>query len=156
MSVLSLSNLDILNFLHDQFMLQKNIATKIFFEITETVAIEGYNAAQNFIDQMRHYGCRFSIDDFGSGHASYTHLKNLSTNELKIDGFFVKDIAQSNQDYAMVKSMNEIAHSLGMHTVAEHVDSIEAIKCLRDIGVDYAQGYYLHEPMPLDSLSHSV
>jgi len=156
MSVLSLSNLDILNFLHDQFMLQKNIATKIFFEITETVAIEGYNAAQNFIDQMRHYGCRFSIDDFGSGHASYTHLKNLSTSELKIDGFFVKDIAQSNQDYAMVKSMNEIAHSLGMHTVAEHVESIEAIKCLRDIGVDYAQGYYLHEPMPLDSLSHSV
>lgn len=155
MSVMSLSNLEILNFLHDQFLINKNIATKLFFEITETVAIEGYNAAQNFIDQMRHYGCRFSIDDFGSGHSSYTHLKNLNTNELKIDGFFVKDIAQSSQDYAMVKSMNEIAHSLGMYTVAEHVESIDAIKCLRDIGVDYAQGYYLHEPMALDSLSPS-
>jgi diguanylate cyclase (GGDEF)-like protein len=155
-SALSLSNLDILNFLHDQFVLQRNIATKLFFEITETVAIEGYNAAQKFIDQMRHYGCRFSIDDFGSGHSSYTHLKNLNTNELKIDGFFVKDIAQSSQDYAMVKSMNEIAHSLGMHTVAEHVDSIDAIKCLRDIGVDYAQGYYLHAPMPLENLTAPV
>ncbi len=155
-SALSLSNLEILNFLHDQFVLQPNLATKLFFEITETVAIEGYNAAQNFIDQMRHYGCRFSIDDFGSGHSSYTHLKNLNTNELKIDGYFVKDIAQSTQDYAMVKSMNEIAHSLGMHTVAEHVDSIEAIKTLREIGVDYAQGFYLHSPMPLANLTTSV
>ncbi len=151
-----MSNLDILNFLHDQFTLQKNISAKIFFEITETVAIEAYNAAQKFIEQMRNYGCRFSIDDFGSGHSSYTHLKNLNTDELKIDGFFVKDIAQSSQDYAMVKSMNEIAHSLGMHTVAEYVDSIEAIKCLRDIGVDYVQGYYLHAPMPLDNLTTSI
>ena len=113
----------------------------------------GYNAAQNFINQIRQYGCRFSIDDFGSGHSSYTHLKNLNTDELKIDGFFVKDIYPGNKDYAMVRSMNEIAHSLGMRTVAEHVDSIEAIKCLREIGVDYAQGYYLHEPMPLENLS---
>ena len=154
-SAISLSDLDILNCLHEQSAINEHIASKIFFEITETVAIEAYNAAQNFINQIRGYGYRFSIDDFGSGHSSYTHLKKLNTEELKIDGFFFFFFHLSNKDYAMVKSMNEIAHSLGMLTVAEHVDSIEAIKCLREIGVDYAQGYYLHKPMPLNNLSIS-
>ena len=155
LSALSLSNIEILSFLHENLPLNETIASKLFFEITETVAIEGYNAAQNFINQIRQYGCRFSIDDFGSGHSSYTHLKNLSTDELKIDGFFVKDIAQSDKDYAMVKSMNEIAHSLNMHTVAEHVENIDTIKCLREIGVDYMQGYYAHKPIPLRELTSS-
>lgn len=153
LSAKSLSNLDILEFLHEQLINDEILPKKIFFEITETVAIDGYNAAQNFIDQIRHYGCRFSIDDFGTGHSSYAHLKNLNTDELKIDGFFVNDISNSDKDYAMVKSMNEIAHSLGMRTVAEHADSWEAIKCLREIGVDYVQGYFLHEPMPLENLT---
>jgi diguanylate cyclase (GGDEF)-like protein len=153
LSAKSLSNLEILEFLHEKLINSGDLPRKIFFEITETVAIDGYNAAQSFIDQIRHYGCRFSIDDFGSGHSSYTHLKKLNTDELKIDGFFVNDISNSDKDYAMVKSMNEIAHSLGMRTVAEHADSSEAIKCLREIGVDYVQGYYLHEPMPLENLS---
>lgn len=154
-SALSLSNFDLTSLLHDVLADNENIAQKLCFEITETVAIEGYNAAQNFISQIKNYGCRFSIDDFGSGHASYTHLKNLSTDELKIDGFFVRDIANNPKDYAMVKSMNEIAHSLNMRTVAEHVESIEAVKCLREIGVDYVQGFYIAEPVPLVTLSQN-
>lgn len=107
---------------------------------------QSYAAAQDFIRQIRRYGCRFSLDDFGSGYTSYAHLKNLRTDSLKIDGAFVKDMLSSPSDYAMVKSMHDIGHSLGMHTVAEYVESPMILSKLREIGVDYAQGYAIHKP----------
>lgn len=124
----------------------------IAFEITETAAIESYAAAGDFIRQMRRYGCRFALDDFGSGHTSYGHLKNLQADALKIDGSFVKDIVDNPADYAIVKSMNDIAHSLGMRTVAEYVESPAILAKLREIGVDYAQGYAIHKPCRIEHL----
>jgi EAL domain-containing protein (putative c-di-GMP-specific phosphodiesterase class I)/GGDEF domain-containing protein len=152
-SPLSLSDPGILAFLHDQLARPEVPADKLAFEITETAAIESYGAAQDFIRQIRPYGCRFALDDFGSGYTSYAHLKNLNTDSLKIDGSFVRDIATSARDYAMVKSMHEVARSLGMRTVAEYVETPLILAKLREIGVDYAQGYAIHKPCPIGELT---
>jgi EAL domain-containing protein (putative c-di-GMP-specific phosphodiesterase class I) len=101
---------------------------------------------------MRRYGFRFALDDFGSGHTSYRHLKNLRFDALKIDGSFIKDILDSPDDFAIVKSMNDIAHSLGMRTVAEYVESPAILAKLREIGVDYAQGFAIHKPCRIEQL----
>ena len=153
LSAQSLNNDELLTFLHDQLSRRDIPAQKIMFEITETGAINSYAAAQEFIQQIRRYGCRFCIDDFGSGYASYSHLKNLHTDTLKIDGTFITEMLQDPADIAMVRSMNEIGHSLGMHVVAEFVATDEILQALREIGVDYAQGYALHKPMPISGLA---
>jgi EAL domain-containing protein (putative c-di-GMP-specific phosphodiesterase class I) len=126
---------------------------KIIFEITETAAIVSYGAAQDFIREIRRYGCKFALDDFGSGFTSYAHLKNLRTDSLKIDGSFVKEMLQNPGDYAMVKSMNDIGHSLGLRTVAEFVESPQILDALREIGVDYAQGYAIHKPCRIEEFA---
>jgi diguanylate cyclase (GGDEF)-like protein len=125
---------------------------QITFEITETAAIEGFDQAEKFIRRIRRYGCRFSLDDFGSGYSSYAYLKNLKVDFLKIDGAFVRELTDNAADYAMVKSMNEIAHSLGMKTIAEYAESAAILAVLQEIGVDYAQGYHIGRPLPLDDL----
>ncbi len=152
LSANSLSNPEVMSYLQ-QVLPSSDIPThKIAFEITETAAIESYGAAQDFIREIRRYGCKFSLDDFGSGFTSYAHLKNLRTDTLKIDGGFVKDMLQNSDDYAMVKSMNDIGHSLGLITVAEYVESPLILEALREIGVDYAQGYAIHKPCRIDEL----
>ncbi len=125
---------------------------KITFEITETAAISNLSRAQKFISQIKRYGCKFSLDDFGSGYSSYTYLKNLDVDYLKIDGVFVKDLAVNDVDNAMVKSMNEIGHSLMIETIAEYVEDDAIIEKLREIGVDFAQGYGVEKPMLLTDL----
>lgn len=152
LSALSLNHPDILDFLHAELEQENLPAHKIIFEITESTAIASYVKAQEFMRQIRRYGCKFSLDDFGSGYASYAQLKNLRTDTLKIDGSFIKDLAASPDDFAMVRSINDIGHSLGMRTVAEFVASADILDKLRQIGVDYAQGYVIHVPAPLDTL----
>ena len=125
---------------------------KIMFEITETATLAGYGSARDFMRRIRRYGCKFCIDDFGSGNASYGYLKNLRTDTLKIDGAYVKDIMTDPNDLALVKSMNDIGHSLGMKTVAEYAATPEILAVLKEIGVDYVQGYAVHIPTPLDAL----
>lgn len=115
---------------------------KICFEITETAAIANLTKANIFIDTLKAKGCKFSLDDFGSGLSSFAYLKTLSVDYLKIDGFFVKDICNDPIDYAMVKSINEIGHEMKLQTIAEFVESKEILDKLKIIGVDYAQGYY--------------
>jgi len=150
LSATSLSNPEVMRYLQ-KVLPNSNFPTdKIIFEITETAAIESYGAAQDFIRDIRRYGCKFSLDDFGSGFTSYAHLKNLRTDALKIDGSFIKDMLQNPGDYAMVKSMNDIGHSLGLRTVAEYVESPMILEALREIGVDYAQGYAIHKPCRID------
>jgi EAL domain-containing protein (putative c-di-GMP-specific phosphodiesterase class I) len=153
LSALSLSNSKVLSYLLSELALADLPTEKIIFEITETAAIENYHTAQEFIKQVSRYGCSFSLDDFGSGYSSYSHLRNLRTGSLKIDGSFIKEIAQNPADFAMVKSMNDIGHSLGMKTVAEYVESAQILSMLREIGVDYAQGFAIHEPASIDHLS---
>lgn len=129
---------------------------KIIFEITESTAIERYGVVQDFMRGLRQYGSRFCLDDFGTGFTSYAHLKNLSADTLKIDGSFVKDMLASEADFAMVRSMNDLAHSLGLATVAEYVESAELVEALKVIGVDYGQGYAIHKPCHIDELALAV
>jgi diguanylate cyclase (GGDEF)-like protein len=152
LSATSLSNPEVMRYLQKVLPDSGFPTDKITFEITETAAIGSYGAAQDFIREIRRYGCKFSLDDFGSGFTSYAHLKNLRTDTLKIDGSFVKDMLKNPGDYAMVKSMNDIGHSLGLRTVAEYVESPMILEALREIGVDYAQGYAIHKPCRLDEL----
>jgi EAL domain-containing protein (putative c-di-GMP-specific phosphodiesterase class I) len=126
---------------------------KICFEVTETVGITNLSDAAVFIRQIKETGCKFSLDDFGSGMSSYSYLKNLPVDVLKIDGSFVKNMDINTSDYAVVKSVCEVAHFMEKKVVAEYVESDAILKLLRDIGVDYAQGYFIEEPVVLDQLA---
>jgi len=106
------------------------------FEITETCAIANIENANNFISELRKVGCRFSLDDFGSGFCSFSQLKNLPTDYVKIDGQFVRSMARGATDRAIVTAMNDVAHSLGRYTVAEYVESPEVVRLLKICGVD--------------------
>ena len=126
---------------------------KIKFEITETAAIANLRDAQVFIKTLSEYGCLFALDDFGSGLSSFAYLKNLPVDALKIDGMFVKDILDDAIDEAMVKSINEIGHIMGMKTIAEFVENNAIKERLQEMGVDYVQGYAIGKPVPIETVS---
>jgi diguanylate cyclase (GGDEF)-like protein/PAS domain S-box-containing protein len=119
------------------------------FEITETAAIQNYAAATRFIRRLKDAGFTFALDDFGSGFSSFSYLKNLPVDYLKIDGAFVQTIDESQVSYTMVESINSIGHVMGIKTIAEFVKSPEIKSKLIEIGVDYAQGYHIAEPSSL-------
>ena len=124
-------------------------AEKICFEITETATIVNLTSATRFIRALKKKGCLFALDDFGAGMSSFLYLKNLPVDFIKIDGEFVKDIIHDPMDFALIKSINDIGHVMGMQTIAEFVETEEVLEKLRSIGVDYAQGYYLDKPKRL-------
>lgn len=124
----------------------------ICFEITETAAIANLRSATKLIKDLKSIGCKFALDDFGSGLSSFGYLKNLKVDYLKIDGSFIKDIDKDSTDLAMVQSINSIGHVMGLKTIAEFVESETILEKLRDIGVDYVQGYYIDRPRPLEQL----
>ncbi|MGH8548299.1 MAG: EAL domain-containing protein [Methylococcales bacterium] len=136
----------------DQFRETKIPGNKICFEITETAAISNLGKADQFISRFKKLGCTFALDDFGSGVSSFGYLKNLPVDYLKIDGMFVRDIVNDPIDYAMVKAINEIGKVMGMQTIAEFVENDEIKGMLKAIGVDYAQGYGIGKPQPLEEL----
>jgi diguanylate cyclase (GGDEF)-like protein/PAS domain S-box-containing protein len=117
------------------------------FEVTETSAIANLEQANDFINELRNIGCHFSLDDFGSGFCSFSQLKNLPTDCVKIDGQFVSSMARGATDRAIVTAMNDVAHSLGRSTVAEYVESPEIVRLLKICGVDFVQGNYISEPL---------
>lgn len=127
-------------------------ANMIKFEITETAAIANLKNAQIFIRSLKNLGCRFALDDFGSGLSSFAYLKNLPVDLLKIDGMFVRNILTDPIDEAMVRSINEVGHIMGMKTIAEFVETDEMMARLKSIGVDYAQGYAISRPVPIDTI----
>jgi diguanylate cyclase (GGDEF)-like protein len=128
-------------------------AEKICFEITETAAISNLTDATNFIDAMHKKGCSFALDDFGTGLSSFAYLKYLPVDFLKIDGVFVKGIVEDPIDYAMVKSIHEVGRVMGKKTVAEFVDNSDVLLKLKEIGVDYSQGYGIAKPCPIEELN---
>ena len=147
----SLNDDQFLGFLAKQFDLF-DIDPSIFcFEITETVAVANLSKAIQFIKTMKNRGCRFSLDDFGSGLSSFAYLKNLPVDYLKIDGNFILDMADDPIDYAMVGSINQIGHVMGLKTIAEYVENSRIEEKAREIGVDYVQGNSISEPQPLQS-----
>ncbi|MGK5020823.1 EAL domain-containing protein [Janthinobacterium sp. LB2P10] len=148
----SIGDKDFYQFLMDALDREKIPAHKISFEITETAAIGNLDIATEFIAMLHQRGARISLDDFGSGMSSMAYLKHLSFDYLKIDGQFVKDMANDAVDCAMVRSINEIAHLTGKITIAEFVESADILMLLKDLGVDCAQGYHVGKPKPIDEI----
>jgi diguanylate cyclase (GGDEF)-like protein/PAS domain S-box-containing protein len=126
------------------------------FEITETAVISNLSNATRLIDTLRDMGCRFALDDFGVGLSSFGYLKNLAVDYLKLDGCFIKNMTKDSIDYAMVHSINHVGQTLKIKTIAEFVENNETLEALREIGVDYAQGYGIAKPVPLEEALYGV
>ncbi|MFL6199430.1 MAG: EAL domain-containing protein, partial [Thermoanaerobaculia bacterium] len=123
--------------------------TRICFEITETAAVGNLTQAMRFIEVLKKFGCRFVLDDFGSGLSSFAYLKNLPVDFLKIDGAFVRDMVGSPVQRALVESIHQIGQVMGLRTIAESVENRATLEALKEIGVHYVQGYGLSLPEPL-------
>jgi EAL domain-containing protein (putative c-di-GMP-specific phosphodiesterase class I) len=147
----SLNDDQFLNFVQEQFLLYCVPPEIICFEITETLAISNLNKAGKFIRHLKSIGCHFALDDFGSGMSSFGYLKSLPIDFLKIDGLFVKDMIDSTIACEIVEAINRIAHVMEIETVAEHVENNEILSKLKCLGIDYAQGYAIARPSPLQS-----
>jgi diguanylate cyclase (GGDEF)-like protein/PAS domain S-box-containing protein len=137
-------------FLRDQISRYRIPPTALCFEITETVAISNLESVRRFMLELKQAGCRFSLDDFGSGMSSFAYLKDLPVDYLKIDGMFVKNMVQNPIDLAMVEAINRIGHVMGIQTIAEFVEDEAILEKLRSLGVNYAQGYWVGMPAPLE------
>ncbi len=118
------------------------------FEITETAAVKDLIAAEKWIKQLKNICCSFALDDFGIGFSSFSYLKLLSVDAVKIDGTFVKNIEQDESQKTIVKAIKNVAHSMGKITIAEFVENENVLNTLKEMGIDYGQGYYLGKPSP--------
>jgi diguanylate cyclase (GGDEF)-like protein len=152
LSGLSIGNSDVLTCITDTFASNQVSPNKICFEITETAAITRLETAIEFISDLKAMGFQFSLDDFGKGYSSFAYLKNLPVDYLKIDGMFVKNMDNDVVNRNMVKSIHEIAQTMGIKTVAEFVENKKVYECLEEIQIDYAQGYLIALPNPLDDM----
>ncbi|NND89225.1 MAG: EAL domain-containing protein [Granulosicoccus sp.] len=128
----------------------------IAFEISEGAAVRNFEKVSTFIERIRALGCELALDDFGSGFSNFAHLKSLSFDYLKIDGSLVRNIATNDIDRDMVAAINQIGHTVGARTIAEFVEDDAALNCLRDMQVDFAQGYGLRMPTPLSQLADEL
>jgi diguanylate cyclase (GGDEF)-like protein len=145
----SLTETGFLEFVVDELRRHPGIAPRICFELTETAAIANIDEARRFINALKEESCRFALDDFGAGLSSFAYLKSLPVDYLKIDGCFVKEILGDRVSQSIVAAINHIGHSLNLATVAEFVESDPVKVKLRDLGVDYAQGYGIGRPRAL-------
>ncbi|MDH3355033.1 MAG: EAL domain-containing protein, partial [Chromatiales bacterium] len=124
----------------------------ITFEVTETSAIDDIDYAIFFINKLKTTGCRFSLDDFGTGLSSYAYLRKLPVDYLKIDGVFVKNIDTNEDDMAVVCSISEIAHVMGKKVIAEFVANEQVLEKLQGTDIEFGQGYAIEKPITLDQL----
>ena len=152
LSATSLGREDFHHFVIEKFSESKFPAHKICFEITESAAISNLDSAIEFIESLSSLGCQIALDDFGTGMSSFGYLKRLPVNYLKIDGSFVKEIHTDLTSRSMVRAIADVGKEMGMRTIAEFVENKEILKVLTDLGVDYAQGYHIDKPQPLDNL----
>lgn len=148
LSGISIGDERFLDYVLEQFARTRVAPALICFEITETAAIANLAGALRFMHELKALGCRFALDDFGSGMASLSYLKQLPVEYLKIDGSFVTGIANDAASLDIVASINDIGHAMNCKTIAEYVDSAATLQKLAALGVDYAQGYYIGRPVP--------
>ncbi|MBC8503387.1 MAG: EAL domain-containing protein, partial [Chloroflexi bacterium] len=149
----SIGDENLLNLIPNVFELHTIDAALITFEITETAAITNLTSAISFIKKLKALGCKFALDDFGSGLSSFAYLKNLPVDYLKIDGAFVKDILIDPIDAAMVQSINQIGHVMNIQTIAEFVESKQIEERLCEMKVDFVQGYGVEKPRPFSDIA---
>jgi diguanylate cyclase (GGDEF)-like protein/PAS domain S-box-containing protein len=142
----SLSEDRFLDFVIDELEKQKLPQGAICFEITETAAISNLARVVHFMQALKKLGCKFSLDDFGSGLSSFTYLKNLPVDYLKIDGQFIRNVAEDSVDESMVKAIHEVGYAMGIKTIAERVETRKVLDKLGALGVEFAQGYYIARP----------
>lgn len=124
------------------------------FEITETAVISNLSTATSMITKLRDMGCKFALDDFGVGLSSFSYLKNLPVDYLKLDGCFIKNMVRDGIDHAMVQAINHVGQTMRIKTIAEFVENEDTLRALGEIGVDYAQGYQIARPVPLHDAIH--
>lgn len=148
-SAFSIREAQFAQFIIDCFEQLKLSPQKFCFEITETQAIVNVDSARQFMQQLREFGCHFALDDFGSGFASYAYLHQMAFDKIKIDGIFVRDMDTDASHYAMVKSIVEMAASLGKEVIAEFVETEAVAQKLYALGVHWGQGYHHHRPQAL-------
>jgi diguanylate cyclase (GGDEF)-like protein/PAS domain S-box-containing protein len=145
----SLSDGNLFEFVRDQIQANDMRPESVCFEITETAAVAHLDTAVVFMRKLKELGCRFALDDFGSGMSSFAYLKNLPVDYLKIDGSFVRNIANNPVDYAMVGAINGVGHTMGIKTIAEFVEDAAILEKLKELGVDFAQGFGIAKPEPM-------
>ncbi|MEJ2425230.1 MAG: EAL domain-containing protein, partial [Candidatus Thiodiazotropha sp.] len=147
----TLNQKNISRHLKDLFSQYRINPEKLVFEITETAAIQNLSSALRMMRELREIGCRFALDDFGSGLSSFGYLKNLPIDYLKIDGMFIKDIQSNPMDRGMVEAIKTVADTMHLPTIAEFVESNEVLEILSQIGIDYAQGFGIGAPQAIET-----
>lgn len=147
----SLSEDRFLEFVVNELKKQKLPNGAICFEITETAAISNLSRVVHFMQALKKLGCKFSLDDFGSGLSSFTYLKNLPVDYLKIDGQFIRNVVEDPVDESMVKAISEVGHAMGIETIAERVETKQVLEKLGALGIEFAQGYYIARPTSVQS-----
>jgi diguanylate cyclase (GGDEF)-like protein len=156
LSGMSVGDLSLLDYLKEAFINYGVPPERMCFEITETSAIININNTIHLIKELQALGCKFLLDDFGSGMSSFSYLKNLPVDFLKMDGAYVKDITHNPTDLAMAKAIQSIAESMNIKTIAEFVESKDTLDCLKTMNVDYAQGYYINRPTPIEEVLSNI
>lgn len=152
----TISDKSFVKFIEDMINTYVFDPSAITFEITETTAMMSIDDTINNIKALRNKGFSFSLDDFGTGLASFNYLKSLPVDTVKIDGLFIRDISSNNTSNQIVKSICAVAHSLGLKTVAEYVTNETIFNEIKNLKVDFAQGFYIHEPELLGNIHESI
>jgi diguanylate cyclase (GGDEF)-like protein/PAS domain S-box-containing protein len=152
LSAESMADEHFLEFIQNQIKSHGVKPSDFCFEITETVTISNMTTASKFIHELKALGCTFALDDFGSGFSSFNYLKNMPVDYLKIDGSFIKDMDENAVNSAMVEAINNLGHVMGIKTIAEFVRNRQILDRLKDLGIDYAQGYEISKPQSLKEL----
>jgi len=156
LSAQAFSDEGLLPLIEDTLKYYKVNPKRIVFEITESASISNLAATRTMIEHLKIMGCGFSIDDFGTGFSTFSYLKQLPADQVKIDGSFVKDMLNDPIDLALVKAIKDISHSLNKTCVAEFVEDLSTFNALKDIGVDYAQGYLISKPLKAEDIAEQL
>jgi len=149
----SLNDQSLLEFIYEKLSKQDAPIERLWFELTEASAINDLQAVADFMAEMKELGCRFCLGDFGSGPSSFQFMRSLPVDLIKIDSAFTSQLVASETDQTMVKSMVDMAHYMEREVIASQVESRDVLDLLRQLGVDYAQGFVIEKPRLLDSLT---